>query len=115
LLVISYWIGPWLGVFFADQFLRRGKRVNGLLFDRKHNPWAGVVAMAVATGSSIYLFASQTEYTGVVPKHWPGFGDLTFEVGFVLAALLYALFFKLQGEGRVEEVLHIPDVTSAGT
>src|SRR6202035_3518974 len=31
LLVISYWIGPWLGVFFADQFLRRGKHVAGLL------------------------------------------------------------------------------------
>ena len=42
LLVIAYWIGPWLGVFFADQLLRRGKRVDGLLFDRKHNPWAGV-------------------------------------------------------------------------
>ena len=27
----------------------------------------------------------------------------------MLAALLYALFFKVQGEARVEEVLHIPD------
>ena len=26
----------------------------------------------------------------------------------VLAALLYALFFRLQGESRVEEELHIP-------
>jgi hypothetical protein len=45
----------------------------------------------------------------VVPKHIAGFGDIAFEVGFVLAALLYALFFKVQGEARVEEVLHIPD------
>jgi nucleobase:cation symporter-1, NCS1 family len=109
LLVIAYWIGPWLGVFFTDQFLRRGKRVDGLLFDRKHRPWAGFVAMAVATVVSIYFFANQTEYRGVVPKHAPGFGDIAFEVGFVLAALLYALFFKVQGEGRVEEALHIPD------
>ena len=109
LLVIAYWIGPWLGVFFTDQFLRRGKRVDGLLFDRKHRPWAGFVAMAVATVVSIYFFANQTEYVGVVPKHAPGLGDIAFEVGFVLAALLYALFFKLQGEGRVEEALHIPD------
>ncbi len=50
LLVISYWIGPWLGVFLADQFLRRGKRVDGFLFDRKHNPWAGFAAMAIAIG-----------------------------------------------------------------
>ena len=109
LLVIAYWIGPWLGVFFTDQFLRRGKRVDGLLFDRKHRPWAGFVAMAVATVVSIYFFANQTEYVGVVPKHAAGFGDIAFEVGFVLAALLYALFFKVQGEGRVEEALHIPD------
>ncbi|HEX9033376.1 MAG TPA: cytosine permease [Streptosporangiaceae bacterium] len=108
LLVISYWIGPWLGVFFADQLLRRGKRVDGLLFDRKHNPWAGFAAMLVSGVVSIYLFANQTEYVGVVPKHWASFGDLAFEVGFVLAAGLYALFFKLQGEGSVQEALHIP-------
>ncbi|MGN6677045.1 MAG: hypothetical protein ACTHKL_04610, partial [Streptosporangiaceae bacterium] len=108
LLIIAYWIGPWLGVFFADQYLRRGKRVAGLLFDRKHNPWAGFAAMAIATAVSIYFFANQIKYVGVVPKHVSAFGDIAFEVGFVLAALLYALFFKLQGEARVEETLHIP-------
>jgi len=114
LLIIAYWIGPWLGVFFADQWLRRGKRVDGLLFDRRHNPWAGFTAMAIATGVSIYLFANQTGvpgYVGVIPKHWPSFGDLTFEVGFLLAAGLYALFFKIEGERRVQEVLEIPGET----
>jgi len=116
LLVIAYWIGPWLGVFFADQFMRRGKQVAGLLFDRRHNPWAGFAAMAIATAVSIYFFANQTEYVGVVPKHHSVFGDLTFEVGFILAALLYALFFRLQGEATVEESLHIPgEVTAEGT
>ncbi len=108
LLVIAYWIAPWLGVFFADQFLRRGKNVAGFLFDRRHNPWGGFVAMAVSTGLSIWLFANQTEYTGVVPKHVPQVGDLTFEVGFVLAALLYALFFRFQRDSQVEETLHVP-------
>ena len=107
LLVIAYWIGPWLGVFFADQFLRRGKNVAGFLFDRKHNPWAGFLAMAISIGLSMWLFANQTDYTGVVPKHHPAFGDLTFEVGFVLAALLYALFFKLLGESNRQESLHV--------
>jgi len=112
LLVIAYWIGPWLGVFFADQFLRRGKQVDGLLFDRKHNPWAGVAAMAISMGLSIWLFANQTDYLGVVPTHHPAFGDLTFEVGFVLAALLYALFFRLQGASKIEERLVIPGETA---
>ncbi len=108
LLVIAYWIGPWLGVFFADQILRRGKRVDGFIFDRKHNPWAGFAAMAIAMGVSIYFFANQTDYVGVVPKHNGHFGDITFEVGFVLAALLYALFFRLQGDRSREEALVIP-------
>ena len=112
LLVIAYWIGPWLGVFFADQFLRRGKQVDGLLFDRKHNPWAGVAAMAISMGLSIWLFANQTDYVGVVPTYHPAFGDLTFEVGFVLAALLYALFFRLQGASKIEERLVIPGETA---
>src|SRR5215467_7981847 len=107
LLVIAYWIAPWLGVYFADQFLRRGKNVAGFLFDRRHNPWGGVVAMAVATGLSIWLFANQSDYTGLVPKHVPQVGDLTFEVGFVLAALLYALFFRFQRDSQAEEVLHV--------
>jgi NCS1 family nucleobase:cation symporter-1 len=108
LLVIAYWIGPWLGVFFADQFLRRGKRVDGFLFDRKHNPWAGFAAMAIAMAVSIYFFANQSDYVGLVPKHVAAFGDLSFEVGFVLAALLYAVFFRLQGDSGREETLVIP-------
>ena len=108
LLVISYWIGPWLGVYFTDQFLRRRKQVAGFLFDRRHNPWAGFAAMAISAGLSIWLFANQTDYVGVVPKHHRAFGDLTFEVGFVLAAGLYAVFFWLRGEGRREEALEVP-------
>jgi len=107
LLVIAYWVGPWLGVFFADWYLRRGNRIDGFLFDRKHNPWAGVVAMAIAMAVSIGLFANQVKYTGVVPKHYPKFGDIAFEVGFVLAAVLYLVFFTLQ-HGRKSEALVLP-------
>ncbi len=32
LLIIAYWIGPWLAVFFTDQILRRGNHAD-LLFD----------------------------------------------------------------------------------
>jgi NCS1 nucleoside transporter family len=103
LLVISYWIGPWLAVYFTDWFLRRGKRVDGFLYDKAHNPWSGVVAMAVGMIVSIWLFSNQSQYVGPVPKHWPSFGDITFEVGFVIAALLYALFFQFQPDRDVEQ------------
>jgi NCS1 family nucleobase:cation symporter-1 len=108
LLVISYWIGPWLGVFFADWLLRRSQRVDGFLFDRKHNPWAGALAMLIGMGISIPLFSNQTEFVGVIAKHNPSIGDLTFEVGFVLSALFYWLFFSISRDKR-SEALVIPD------
>jgi NCS1 nucleoside transporter family len=107
LLVISYWIGPWLGVYLTDQLLRMGNRVDGFLFDRKHNPWAGAAAMALGMAVSIFVFSNQTEYVGWVPKHHPAFGDITFEVGFVVSAVLYALFFQIQRD-RVAETMVMP-------
>jgi len=104
LLVIAYWIGPWLGVFFTDQLLRRGQDVDGLLFSKDHKPIAGVLAMAGAMAVSIPLFSNQTDYVGALAKHYPNLGDLTFEVGFVLAAVFYRLLFKFlpQSLGRGE-------------
>ena len=99
LLVIAYWIGPWLGVYLTDWALRRRQRVAGFLFDRRHNPWSGAVAMAVGMVVSIWLFSNQAKYVGLVPKHHPGFGDITFEVGFIVSAALYAAFFALQRSG----------------
>jgi purine-cytosine permease-like protein len=96
LLVIAYWVGPWLAVYLTDWFLRRGKRVDGFLYDKAHNPWGGAVAMAVGMVVSIWLFSNQSEYVGPVPSHWPAFGDFTFEVGFVVSAVLYWVFFRFQ-------------------
>jgi nucleobase:cation symporter-1, NCS1 family len=92
LLIIAYWIAPWLAVMFCDMYLRRRQdpaRIERLLFDRKHTNWAGPVAMLVGGGLSIWLFSNQTKYVGLVPRHAPGTGDLTFEVGFVLTAAIY--------------------------
>ncbi|HEX4787597.1 MAG TPA: cytosine permease [Actinospica sp.] len=110
LLVIAYWIGPWLGVFFTDQFLRRGQDVDGLLFSRTHRPIAGVLAMAAAMAVSILLFSNQTDFVGYLAKRHPALGDLTFEVGFVLAGLFYLLLFRTlpralgRGDATVPEV-----------
>jgi len=63
LLIIAYWIGPWLGVYFADWYLRRGRRVDGFLYDRSHNPVSGVVAMIVGMVVSVWLFSNQEGMT----------------------------------------------------
>jgi NCS1 family nucleobase:cation symporter-1 len=100
LLIIAYWIAPWLAVTFCDMFLRRRQdpaEIEHLLFNRKYTNWAGPVAMAVGTGISIWLFSNQTKYVGLVPAHAGAAGDLTFEVGFVLTAVIYLTWRLIAG------------------
>ena len=59
--------------------------------------------MIVAMVLSIWLFSNQTNYVGVVPRNHPAFGDLTFEVGFAIAALLYWGMY-LVGRSRPDEL-----------
>jgi NCS1 nucleoside transporter family len=98
LLIIAYWIAPWLAVVFCDQFLRRHQpltEIEPMLFDRRHTNWAGPVAMIVGMAVSIVLFSNQTEYVGVVPNHVPAIGDITFEVGFVITAAIYLIWHAI--------------------
>lgn len=91
LLVIAYWNGPWLGVVFADRVLRRIRPGETVTSDRGYRNRARFLAMLIAAAASIWLFSNQAKYLGVVPSAFPGVGDLTFEVGFVLAVVLYAV------------------------
>jgi hypothetical protein len=89
---------------FCDMFLRRRQdpaQIERLLFDKKHTNWAGPVAMLVGGAVSIWLFSNQTEYIGVVPSHNGNFGDLTFEVGFVLTAVIYLTWRLVAGRRPV--------------
>ena len=93
LLIIAYWIAPWLAVMFWDMILRRRQssdQIKHLLFDKKYTNWAGPVAMAVGAGVSIWLFANQYPmYVAPIPTHVASVGDLTFEVGFLLTSVIY--------------------------
>jgi NCS1 nucleoside transporter family len=91
LLIISYWIGPWLAVVFIDRWFRRGStNIVAIAQDKSFTNWAGPIAMAVGSAVSIWLFANQPpKYTGLIPTHHPAFGDITFEAGFLIAAVLY--------------------------
>ncbi|WP_433803851.1 purine-cytosine permease family protein [Actinomycetospora sp. CA-084318] len=90
LLIIAYWIGPWLAVVFVDRWLRRGSGEE-LLFDTSYRNHAGPVAMLAGIVVSILLFANQTSFTGLVASAVPQVGDIAFEVGFLVAAAVYWL------------------------
>ena len=98
LLIMSYWIGPWLGVIAADKLLRKGASIERLLFASRENI-AGPIAFVVATAFSIWGFVNQTWghgksfkfVSGYFVKKQGGIGDITFLVGFVVAFALYYL------------------------
>ncbi|SKA94030.1 nucleobase:cation symporter-1, NCS1 family [Agreia bicolorata] len=97
LLVIAYWIAPWLGIVLADRWLRRGTAVLALVVDEKNkyrNP-AGIIAFVVAAVVSIGLFSNQAVYVGLIVRSTPEIGDLTALVGFALAAVLYVVVFRI--------------------
>lgn len=95
LLVISYWIAPWLGVVLVDRLIRRGTQIGVLVTEQaKYRNAAGIVSFVVAAVLSIWLFSNQTIYVGVIPKAFDNVGDLTAIVGFVIAGGLYLVLFK---------------------
>ncbi len=94
LLLISYWIAPWLAVVFVDYWMRKGDYGDeSIFYDTKHQRWQGVAAMAIGLVVSVGLFANvYSVYTGPIPNGNPGIGDITFIVGFVLTGALYYAF-----------------------
>jgi nucleobase:cation symporter-1, NCS1 family len=95
LLVIAYWIAPWLGVVFADRIMRRGTAIAQFIPDTaRYTNWAGFVSFIVGAVVSILLFSNQEVFTGFVAKQYFQIGDLTPEVGFVIAFLLTMVLFK---------------------
>lgn len=107
LLVIAYWVAPWLGVVLVDRYLRRGTSIGGLLADdARYSNVAGPLAIVLGIVVSVVLFSNQTEYTGLIAKATTtydakgfavgfGIGDLTPLIGFVLAAVIYAVLFRI--------------------
>jgi NCS1 family nucleobase:cation symporter-1 len=94
LLIIAYWIAPWLGVVLVERWLQSrsatDEELTHRLGDRSYANWPGVAALLIGVAVSVPLFSNQTKYVGYVPEHWPSFGDITPLVGFLLSAGLYA-------------------------
>lgn len=94
LLIIAYWIGPWLGVVFADQYLRRGQSIAGFLYDRSYSNWPGLASFAIGLVVSVLLFSNQEKFVGYIAKALPQLGDVTFFVGFLIAGASYLVLCR---------------------
>jgi NCS1 family nucleobase:cation symporter-1 len=101
LLVVSYWVAPWIAVVLTERILSRGKNAGERALAPK-NSWAGAAAFVIATAFSIWGFCSQVMYTGplaialhhveIAPGVLVDVPDITALVGFVLASLLFVVF-----------------------
>jgi NCS1 family nucleobase:cation symporter-1 len=101
LLVVSYWVAPWIAVVLTERLLSRGKNAGERALAPK-NSWAGAAAFVIATAFSIWGFCSQVLYTGpiAIAIHHVTLPngaivdvpDITALVGFALASLLFVVF-----------------------
>ena len=84
----TYWIVPFITVVLVDYVLRRGDYDGREFFDTRRRRWHGALAMLAGIVAS-FPFWNQALFVGVVPSNVPAFGDISFVVGFVVAATVY--------------------------
>ncbi|MEY3855951.1 MAG: hypothetical protein RJA45_421 [Actinomycetota bacterium] len=98
LLVVSYWVSPWIAVVLTERILSKGKNAGERALAPK-NSWAGAAAFVIATVFSIWGFAAQVLYTGPLASAW-GVGDLTALVGFIVASALFVVFSRIDKNAK---------------
>lgn len=98
LLVLSYWVSPWLAVVMTDYLLFRRKR-EGLadFYTGSGQVKAGLWAFAIGFLASTPFFNQQL-YTGFIAHQFPQIGDISYYVSFAVAALAYFVLARSQRE-----------------
>ncbi|CAN5393014.1 cytosine permease [soil metagenome] len=101
LLVIAYWIAPWLGVVLVDRYLRRGTEIHSIVADSaRYRNVAGVIAFLLGLVISVLLFSNQSFFHGLfvaqslTETDFNGIGDYTAIVGLAIDAVAYFVLFR---------------------
>lgn len=97
LLLLSYWITPWLAVLFVDFFLRR-RRAD----ERPDNGirWGALGSYLLGIAVSI-PFMSTSWFTGPLASRFDG-ADFSYYVGFLVAGVFYWLWASTRAAERTE-------------
>jgi NCS1 family nucleobase:cation symporter-1 len=92
LLLLAYWVAPWLAVVFFDYLVvHRGAKGLSPFYDRSRGVGPGFWAFLIGILVSIPFF-NQSIYTGPIASAHPGLGDISYYVSFVVAAVIYLAF-----------------------
>ena len=89
LLLLSYWASPWAAVVFVDWLQRRNQRTDENAFENGPHVRLGTYAWIAGLAASL-PFWNQQWYTGPFASAFPQFGDLSYYVGFAVAAIVMA-------------------------
>ena len=96
LLLITYWITPWLGVVITDFFLNRGRYPEEIFYDRGWRSWKGFVAMLAGIIATVPFWDQGDPIPlGWVPKNYPQLGDLSFFAGAIVAVVVYLVLYQV--------------------
>lgn len=99
LLIITYWITPWLAVVITDYFLHRGQYPESVFYDMSHRTWKGFIAMLAGIVATIPFwdqgptFMTLPSIFGWIPSNNPQLGDLSFFAGAIVATVVYLLLY----------------------
>jgi NCS1 family nucleobase:cation symporter-1 len=89
LLLLSYWASPWAAVVFVDWLQRRDREPGEDAFENGPPVRLGTYAWIAGLAASL-PFWNQQWYTGPFANAFPQFGDLSYYVGFAVAAIVMA-------------------------
>lgn len=99
LVVMSYWLGPWIAIVLVDYFLVQRRRVDlALCYDRRHRFGAGLPALVCGVAVAV-PFMRNPLFTGPAAHAFPVIGDIAYWVGGVVAGYLY-WWLRQHGHGQ---------------
>ncbi len=95
LLLLAYWVAPWLAVVFFDYMvIHRGREGISPFYDRSRGFGPGFWAWLVGILASVPFF-NQSIYLGAIARNLPQLGDISYYVSFVVAAVIYLAFGRM--------------------